>query len=189
MDSSSVSVPGKESLRPVGRRQTRSIGGVIPILLIIVSAAVSIAGCSIPAKEGTATQTVTVAPSIPETTLPAYRPGSLIASPQEAVNVARVSMEQSRLRYVNTPKVVSTEQLKLEDAHKRVAQPGVIISEDRPSDTIVWLVIFEGEWQIVPPDPGHAATPVPPVHGCAYVIMNASDGGRVEVGGVACVPR
>jgi len=189
MDNSYVSTPGKESLRPDERRQTRSVRGVIPILWIIVSAAVSLTGCSIPAKEDRATQTVTIATLIPEATLPAYRPGAPIANPQEVVNIARVSLEQSRLRYVNTPKVVSVEQLKLQDARKRVAQPGVIVSEDRPGDTIVWLVIFEGEWQIIPPDPGHAATPAPPVHGCTYVIMNASDGGQAEVGGVACAAK
>jgi len=189
MDSSSVSVPGREYRPPEGRRQTRSVRGGTPILLIIVSAAVSLAGCSIPAKEGMATQTVTVATSIPEATLPAYRHGSPIANQQVAMSAARLSLEQSRLRYINTPKVVFVEQLKLEDAHKRVAQPGVIVSEDRPGDTMVWLVIFEGEWQIVPPDPGHTATPAPSTHGCMYVMMNASDGGRAEVGGVACASK
>jgi hypothetical protein len=136
-----------------------------------------------------ATQTVTLPTSIPEATLPAYRPGSPVGNQQVAVSAARVSLQQSRLRYIHTPKVVSVEQLKLEDARKRVAQPGVIVSEDRLGDTMVWLVIFEGEWQIVPPDPGHTATPAPSTHGCVYVIMNASDGGRTEVSGVACASK
>jgi hypothetical protein len=136
-----------------------------------------------------ATQTVTVAPLIPEATVPTYRDGSPIANQQIAISAAQTNLQRSRLRYTTMPQVVSVEQLKLEDAHKRVAQPGVNISEDRPGNTMVWLVIFEGEWQIVPPDPGHTATPALSTHGCMYVIMNAGDGGRAEVGGIPCAPK
>jgi len=136
-----------------------------------------------------ATQTATIPPLTPEATVSTYRDGSPIANQQTAISAAQTNLLRSRLRYTNMPQVVSVEQLKLEDALRRVAQPGVNISEDRPGNTMVWLVIVEGEWQIVPPDPGHTATPAPSTHGCMYVMMNASDGGRAEVGGIACAPK
>lgn len=189
MNSSFVAVPARESPRSAGRRRSCRISWGFPVVVIIVSITVSLAGCSIPAQEVVATPTVTVAPLIPEATVPTYRDGSPIANQQIAISAAQTNLQRSRLRYTTVPQVVSVEQLKLEDAHKQVAQPGVNISEDRPGSTMVWLVIFAGEWQIVPPDPGHTATPAPSTHGCMYVMMNASDGGRAEVGGIPCAPK
>lgn len=186
MGSSHVLISGVEFLRSEGIELARSLKEGIRFLLIMVPVVVCLGGCSIAVKVDPTTQPLPVATPVSEMTPPAYRPGSPIVGQQAAISAARVSLEQSRLRYINAPKVVSVEQIKLEDAHKRVAQLGLSISEDRPGDTMVWLVIFEGEWQIIPPDPRHTATPAPPIHGCAYVIMNASDGERAEVGGIEC---
>ena len=99
---------------------------------------------------------------------------------------AQVGLRQPRLRYAQLPQVKSVKQLRLIEARQRVAQPGSYPYEDRPDDTEVWLVVFEGAWQIIPPDPKHTVTPSPPVHGCTYVMLQATDGGRLEVGGIEC---
>lgn len=60
------------------------------------------------------------------------------------------------------------------------------MNEDRSGDTPVWLAIFEGDWLVVPPDPAHTITPGPAFHGCTYVLLQASDSGRTEIGGIPC---
>jgi hypothetical protein len=78
------------------------------------------------------------------------------------------------------------EEVVLEDALKRVGLPGSHSSDDRPGDTVVWLVIFEGEWQVFLPNPEHTFTPPPPNHGCVYVSMDAKDSALYYVGGFDC---
>jgi hypothetical protein len=154
------------------------------LTVVILSFAVSLVDCS----RSTASEDKAYLTPIPEATLAAYRAGSPIRSKLQAVIAARISVRATRLRYTEPLKVVMAEELKLEDAHKRVAQPGVYTYEDRPSDTAVWLVILEGDWQVLPPDPLHTVTPLPPSHGCAYVMLDANDSGRTEIGGVECPP-
>ena len=86
------------------------------------------------------------------------------------------------------PRVVAVEELALAEARRRMTCAGVSTDEDRAVDTPVWLVIFEGEWQIFPPDPLHTITPAPPSHGCVNVILDANDSGRSEVCNIECAP-
>jgi len=108
----------------------------------------------------------------------------------DAVIHARLSLDTTRLSYTEESIVVLAEEMKLEDARRRVAQRGVIIYEGRPGDTKVWLVIFEGDWQISgpPPDPEHPVTPEPPSHGCVYVIIAQNDSSHGEIGTTECSP-
>ncbi len=154
---------------------------------VILSMAILSTACSSSITGAQATEDTTYLTPVPETTLAAYRPGSPIESRLQAVIAARASLATTRLRYAETPEVVWAEEMKLEDAHKRAAQPGVSTYEDRPGDTKVWLVVFEGEWQVIPPDPLHTVTPPPPSHGCAYVILDATDSGRNEIGTMDCL--
>lgn len=85
------------------------------------------------------------------------------------------------------PRVASVQELALAEAQRRVAQAGVSSYDDRPSDTLVWLVIFQGEWQVFPPDPLHTITPPPASVGCVYVLMDAKDPGRSQVGSIECI--
>jgi len=84
--------------------------------------------------------------------------------------------------------VLSAERLILADAHKRVEQPGSTSYEDRSPDTPVWLIVFRGYWQISPPDPLHIITPFPPSLSCNYVLLDVSEPGPLELGGIACPP-
>ncbi len=142
------------------------------------------AGCSTTVKVPNPTREALFNSPIPEATLQAYRSGAPILEPREAITAARVSLLSTRLRSTQTPQVKSVERMQLAAARKRVAPPDGYSYEDRPGDTQVWFVVFEGEWQVVPPM--RDASPRPLANGCVYVILNASDGGRGEVGGVKC---
>lgn len=109
----------------------------------------------------------------------------------QAVVVARAMLDTTRLRYTEEPRVISVDELRLDDAEKRIAVPGVFASEDRPGDTKVWFVLFEGDWQIIPPDPYHNITPEPPFHGCVFVMFEANKSageGRDTIGTIECTP-
>lgn len=121
-------------------------------------------------------------------TLERFRFDAPIKNKTEAAIAAQLILSSTRLRPNANPQIVSVEELALAEARRRVARAGVFVNEDRPADTPVWLIVFEGEWQVFPPDPSHTITPAPPSHGCVYVMLDGNDPGRSEVGGIECAP-
>jgi hypothetical protein len=121
---------------------------------------------------------------IPESTLSAYRSEMPITNKLEAVIAAQMFMRTTRLEYEETPRVVSVDELTLDEAQRRVRDPesGNYYFEDRPGDTKVWLVVLEGNYRIIPPVPDY--TPEPFGRGCAYVIIDQDGGG--EMTAMAC---
>jgi hypothetical protein len=86
------------------------------------------------------------------------------------------------LEYIEIPRVLSVEEMLLEDANKIVhpAQEGAYYYEDRPGDTMVWLVLVEGNWRIIPPDPEGTYTPGPFGRGCAYILVDKDGAGTLK---------
>ncbi|GAB4580796.1 MAG: hypothetical protein Fur0022_35380 [Anaerolineales bacterium] len=120
---------------------------------------------------------------IPQATLLAYPESTPIQTKLQAVISARLLLLEIRIEFAEPPRVLSVEQVSLEEAHRQTEIIGHSTSEGRPGNTEVWLVLFEGDYQIIPPDPEH--TPVAPTHGCAYVIIDVKTGQR-EGGTVEC---
>ena len=156
----------------------------------IVIAATLLMGCSTPAEQSAVTEDPSYLTPIPQETLQAYEFDTPVRNKMDAVIAARLSLSTTRLNFTETPKVISVEEMKLSDARRRAAQPGINTYEDRPGDTMVWLVIFEGEWSISgpPTDPANPATMEPPSHGCVFVIVDANDSSRSDVGTIFCIP-
>ncbi len=122
-------------------------------------------------------------------TLPAYHPGLPISSREEAISAALAYLNQSRLHYRRPPQVIFVEKMKAADAHRRLREKGVnTFDNEKEGTTRVWLVIFQGAWQVLPPDPSHSETPPPLAPGCVYVIMDARDGGEAALAGIDCDP-
>jgi hypothetical protein len=159
------------------RTNMRKYLGLLFLSLLVVSS-----GCSV------AEDTTYLTP-IPKATLSAINWEEPITSKLQAVIVARAMLDTTRLHYTEEPQVVSAEELRLEDAQKRIARPGGDASEERPGDTKVWLIIFEGDWQVIPPDPDHTITPDPPSHGCVFAILDANESARTEIGTMRCDPE
>lgn len=159
-------------------------------IVLIVIAATSLMGCSIFAGQAAATEDTAYLTPISRETLEAYQWDTPVRNKMEAVIASRRNLDTAiYMFYTEEPTVVSVEEMRREDALKRVAQPSVInIYEARSGDMNVWLVIFEGEWQmIVPPAAEHpVATPEPPSRGCVYVIIDANDSRHSEIGTTKC---
>lgn len=155
-------------------------------ILIFLIVGVSLTGCTTVIKKDADAGLVLTATT--ESTLPVYHLGLPIKNKQEAISAALANLEKSRLRYQHVPEVVSVEKMNVEDARRQFKERDITIFGGRTAGTLVWVVLFEGEWQIIPPNPSHTETPPPFTHGCVYVIMDASDGGEAEVGGIECSP-
>ena len=135
--------------------------------------------CSL-SSQNRATEDLTYLTPIPLETLQAYQAGTAITNKLQAVIAAQIGLyAPPHFKPLGTPQVVLAEELSLQDARKRVEQPGSTTYEDRPGDTKVWLVVFESDWQVIPPppDPSQPSTVPAPFHGCSYVIVSA-DGSR-----------
>ncbi len=122
---------------------------------------------------------------IPEATLSAYKFGAPVQTRLDAAIAGRKLLLPLRVKPIGTPQIVPEERLTLEAAYRRIGHTEAQYA-GRPKDLPVWLVIFEGQWQLIPPDPGHAATLPAPYHGCVYSLFAAGDGEMISGGDVAC---
>jgi hypothetical protein len=164
------------------KRFSREIRKVYIVILIAISVPILI-GFSILISQRKSTEDKIYLTPIPEETLRAYTLAPINDKLQAAI-AARIEMNYPlHFNCVGVPKTVSVEKMSLQDAQKRVEQPGSYSYEDKPGNTKVWFVVFECDIQVYPPDPGHTITPEPPFHGCSYVILQAKDGEFIEVGG------
>lgn len=118
-------------------------------------------------------------------TIRAFRSGLPIENKLQAVIAARIFLDSPpHFKSLGEQKVISIEKLQLQNARNRVELPGETTHDDRSGTAQVWLVIFEGETQVLPPDPEHTITPPPPIHGCSYIILDSER--PFQTGGIAC---
>ena len=123
---------------------------------------------------------------IPENTLQAYKEGTPITNKLQAVVAARVLLSTSRMKDIQPPQVIYVHHMTLTEALKKTEKPGVETFEDIPLQTPVWLVIFQGDWQLHPPLPGITATPLSSFHGCQYVWITENNNGYAATGTIDC---
>ena len=123
---------------------------------------------------------------IPESTLMAFREGTPVTDKLQAVIAASAEIPSSRMESLQPPAVIFVEQMTLAEAQKKTTPPGVESFNDIPANTPVWLVIFEGEWQLHSPIPGQTATLPSSFHGCQFVWMTANGNGYSATGNIDC---
>jgi hypothetical protein len=156
-----------------------------PLLLCILGI-FWLAGCSGLSGHTRPTEDTAYLTPIPEATLRAFRYDAPIQNKLQAAIAARLEIGTARFGdTAHSAKIVSVEEMTLDKVKQRVGpRPNLAYEyEDRPGDTKVWLTVFEGDWQIFPPN---SNTPLPPYHGCYYVIMDARGSGPMEIGNIDC---
>jgi hypothetical protein len=141
--------------------------------VVVADCLIGLAGCAGLAS-GTATPDNLALPiTIPAGTVQAWHSGPIETRLQAAI-AAQAALCTTRLYYAKSPPIVLVERMGLPEAQRRVA------TNDGPTSGIdVWLVIFEGNYQIYPPV---SPTPIPSVHGCAFVMLDAAGGAPVQAG-------
>jgi hypothetical protein len=137
------------------------------------------AGCS-------AQDAATVAASSPEPAAAVYALGSPVESPSEAAAAGRQILESAGgFTWIEGPRAVLAEPMSYEEAVARVGVGGG--EYDRwPPSTPVWLVIFQGSWDLVPLDPSQAAPPPVRYEGCVMTVFTAADGTMMSMGDAIC---
>lgn len=159
-----------------------------PALVSVATVALWLAACTArPAQRQGAGGVAHLTP-IPEATVRAYRPGTPVDDELDAVIAARAYLETSRLRFSAPPVVRSAEELTVAEANQRLNPSSTDDRQARAGDPRVWLVEFEGDWQVIPPDPLHTVTPEPPQPGCVQVLIDGADGSGTSVRGMECLP-
>lgn len=164
------------------------IGTVIKIIRFSLVAIITLTvfGCSAVNSRTNPTEDTRYLTPIPESTLMAFRLTPPVTSKLQAVIFARQELGTTRLHFLAPPSVYLVEETTLDKALETVGRSGMTSYTDVPGDTKVWLVVFEGEVQIIPPVPTQTATLAPYRHGCASVIINVDNLGGAGVSGTAC---
>ncbi len=151
------------------------------LVLVVTTLGLLSVGCSV--TEDTVYRT-----PIPIETLSAYKEGAPINNRLDAVIVGQRILWSSRISYVDEIEVVFVEQMSLTQALKRIERTGPNWTK-LSGDSKVWLVVFEGEWQLLFPPPSASdlhPTLEPPYHGCRYSLFTANDGSYLAGGGILC---
>jgi hypothetical protein len=106
----------------------------------------------------------------------------------DAIILARKLIQTSRFVSIGEPQVVYVEKIRPAEADLKIG-PGPSFIDRLPKNAMVWLVIFEGEWQLAFPVPnaqGMIPTLAPPFHGCEYCLFDADNGDPITIGGFTC---
>lgn len=119
---------------------------------------------------------------IPAATLAAYRPGSPVEDANQAFVAAQFSLGTTRLHAVGDILPYDAQVMRYAEAKAFTIPPGATDYTTYPGDARVWLVLFEGEWQIQSPVPEPTSAKFQP--GCVYVILSAQDSSGLGAGGV-----
>ena len=137
------------------------------------------AGCSAPKA------TSDFAPT-PAATIESYQPGSLVETTTDAITVAITLFEEKGgAQWIEAPQPVFVEEMSYAEA---VEQLGVGEGEYNlwPPETKVWLVVFKGQWELVPLDPTQANPPPVSYEGCGFTLFTARDGEWIAMGDATC---
>jgi hypothetical protein len=146
--------------------------------LLLSSVLILAAACSPPKH------TASPAP-IPEATAGPYRLGSPVETKIEAVSVGSQLLQAPGFKWIGSPRVVLAEQMTYAEANTRMGL-GEAQYDVWPEETSVWLVVFQGQWKLIPVNP---ATPSPPsmsYEGCVMTIFAARDGSLISKGDAVC---
>jgi hypothetical protein len=140
---------------------------------------VFIAGCTTP--EGISRPEPT-----PDTAPGSYQPGYLVKTKFDAISVGGTLFEEKGgIKWTESPNAVLAEEMSYADAVQWIG-----VSDGSydlwPQETRVWLVVFKGQWLLIPLDPTQA-NPAP-IHyeGCVFSLFTARDGELISMGDFVC---
>src|SRR5512140_2479131 len=110
----------------------------------------------------------------------AASPATLAAPPaggnSEAVNTALSIYERDGTRWLEPPQAVYVKQMSYAEVHKLVPMHTDPQESGRDAGTQMWMVVFRGQWRLLPYGQTQGA-PAPTVYqGCTFVVFTAAAG-------------
>lgn len=124
---------------------------------------------------------------IPENTRRAFNLHRPISNKLEAAIAGQLLASTGHFNFLTTPIVRTVEELSLAQAREKLS---LTSADSRPPDTKVWLVIMQGDIQIVPPpfdNQGQRTTPWVIYGSCGFVLAEAqTPTDYLIIGGIEC---
>jgi hypothetical protein len=156
-----------------------------PYSIFTASTRQNIALGDIPCNPGSASIDATATAAFtPGLTLTPGAFGPPITSQEDAIETGRKYLSTTRLSPVGIPSVLWVEKLDSKNAYDLVGQSNF---GPQPRSVLVWLVIFEGDWLVIPPVISPTMETAAPHHGCVYTIFVPYHGSGSSVGECKCV--
>ena len=102
---------------------------------------------------------------------PTPTPQPIFAPEKTAITTARRLLDESGLRWDDSPSVLMAELMTYEHANTRLGGSG-LEGNPTPALTTVWLVAFSGRYRILPQLPGYET--LGPYKGCVHVMFDTA---------------
>jgi hypothetical protein len=123
---------------------------------------------------------------IPDTTPTLDQPSDLVVTELDAITVGgKLFEEKGGIQWIGAPTTVLAKEMLYSEAVKLLGEGGAQY-DLWPRETKIWLVVFKGQWQLIPLDPAQAA-PLPETYeGCVLSLFTARDASLISMGDSVC---
>ena len=147
--------------------------------LFLTGALILATGCSAPRSVSVSTPVENAAPAAPAG-------GPALTGNSEAVSVALRIYEREGTRWLEPPQAVYVEQMSYADVHKMLPMSGDPQESGWAAETLMWMVVFRGQWRLLPYGQTQGA-PAPTIYkGCTFVVFTAAADEVIMAGDTPC---
>ena len=114
------------------------------------------------------------------------QPSDLVVTELDAITLGRKLFEEKGgIQWIEAPTIVLANEMLYTDAVKLLGE-GVAQYELWPRETKVWLVVFKGQYQLIPLDPNQANPQPLDYEGCVFSLFTAVKGEWMAGGDFVC---
>jgi len=114
------------------------------------------------------------------------QPSDLVVTELDAITLGRKLFEEKGgIQWIEAPTIVLANEMLYTDAVKLLGE-GVAQYEIWPRETKVWLVVFKGQYQLIPLDPNQANPQPLNYEGCVFSLFTAVKGEWMAGGDFVC---
>ena len=114
------------------------------------------------------------------------QPSDLVVTELDAITLGRKLFEEKGgIQWIEDPTIVLANEMLYTDAVKLLGE-GVAQYEIWPRETKVWLVVFKGQYQLIPLDPNQANPQPLDYEGCVFSLFTAVKGEWMAGGDFVC---
>ena len=133
-----------------------------------------------------ATKDVSFLTPTPAATPTLDQASDLVVTELDAITVGgKLFEEKGGIQWIDAPTIVLAKEMLYSEAVKLLGE-GVAQYDLWPRETKVWLVVFKGQWQLIPLDPNQANPQPLNYEGCVFSLFTAVKGEWLAGGDFVC---
>jgi len=119
-------------------------------------------------------------------TLALDQPSDLVVTEFDAITLGgKLFEEKGGIRWIDAPTTALVKEMPYTEAVKLIGQQ-VAEYDLWSGDTKVWLVVFKGQWELIPLDPNQANPQPVRYEGCVFTLFTAMNGTWMAGGDSVC---